>query len=178
MSNSDIAVSVIICTYNNGSMLDRVLDCLAGQRAPEEIAWEVLVVANNCSDNTARVVEAHRAAARIPRLRILDEPTQGLTPARQRGVRETSGEWVVFVDDDCLLDASWLAHALLFTGSNERCGALGGRVLPRWEPGADPLPAEVGWTLACQDYGPVPVEVASLVGAGLMLRRRAIDETG
>jgi len=39
------------------------------------------------------------------RLRIIVEPTPGLTPARLRGIREAQSEFVVFVDDGNLLDA-------------------------------------------------------------------------
>lgn len=173
-----VKVSIVVCTYNNSSILDRVLDRLAQQYCPEDSAWEVLVVDNNCTDDTQQVVERHIKANRIKQLRVVSERQQGLTPARQCGARETAGEWLAFVDDDCLVADSWLANAMRFADGHPRCGALGGVVRPYWESGAEPLPDAVGWTLACQDHGPDARRISSLVGAGLILRRAALKETG
>jgi glycosyltransferase involved in cell wall biosynthesis len=178
MLSKDTLISIVICTHNNSSILDRALDRLSRQHCPEGLAWEVLVVDNNCTDGTQQVVERHRSANRLRRLRVVSEYQQGLTPARQRGVRETSGEWLAFVDDDCLLAESWLANAMCFATGHPRCGALGGVVRPYWESGAEPLPDTVGWALACQDHGPQACRVWSLVGAGLIVRRAALEETG
>jgi hypothetical protein len=65
-----------------------------------------------------------------------------------------------------------------FADGHPRCGALGGLVRPYWESGAKPLPSSVGWTIACQDHGANPCRIGSLVGAGLVLRRAALEETG
>jgi GT2 family glycosyltransferase len=178
MLSDNTTISIIICTHNNSSVLDRVLDCVARQHCPEGLAWEVLVVDNNCMDETQQVVERHRSTSLLGRLRVVSERRQGLTTARQRGVRETAGEWLAFVDDDCLLAESWLANAMRFANGHPRCGALGGIVKPCWESGADPLPDAVGWTLACQEHGANACKIWSLVGAGLIIRRAALEETG
>jgi glycosyltransferase involved in cell wall biosynthesis len=118
MSCDNVKVSILVCTHYNSSVLDRVLDRLAQQYCPEGSAWEVLVVDNNCTDETQQVVERHKNADRIRRLRVVSERRQGRTPARQRGVKETAGEWPAFIDDECLLAECWLVNAM-------RCGALG-----------------------------------------------------
>jgi glycosyltransferase involved in cell wall biosynthesis len=178
MLRDDITISIIICTHNNSSSLHRVLDGLARQHCPEGLTWEVLVVDNNCVDETQLVVEWYRSVSLQGRLRCVSELQQGLTPARQRGVKETAGQWLAFVDDDCLLAESWLANAMRFAADHPSCGALGGVVRPRWESGSRALPDAVSWTLACQDYGPHPRRTSSLVGAGLIVRRAALEETG
>ncbi|TPI20825.1 glycosyltransferase family 2 protein [Mesorhizobium sp. B3-2-1] len=177
MLSGKFKVSVVICTYNNSSVLDRTLDRLARQYCRDR-SWEVLVVDNNCTDDTQLVVERHKNAKRIGQLSVVRERQQGLTPARQRGVRETAGEWLALVDDDCLLDESWLANAIAFADAHPRCGAFGGVVRPYWENGAEPLPKAVGWTLACQDHGLEACRIWGLVGAGIVLRRAALDQTG
>jgi len=178
MEGNSVKISVIICTYNNASILDRVLDRLARQYCPEGWRWELLVIDNNCADETRQVVERHRKSGQLARLAIVSESTQGLTPARRRGAKETTGEWLAFVDDDCLLDERWLDTAMRFADAHPRCGALGGLVRPHWEGGAEPLPDSVAWTLACQDHGRKPCRIWSLVGAGLILRRTALEQTG
>ncbi|UCI10743.1 glycosyltransferase [Mesorhizobium sp. B1-1-8] len=177
MLREKIKISVVICTYNNSSLLDRTLECLSCQKNPG-VPWEVLVVDNNCTDDTLLVANRHKTSNKIERLRIVSEARQGLTPARQRGVNETEGEWLAFVDDDCLLDQSWLINAICFADAHPSCGALGGIVRPKWEGGAEALPDSVGWALACQDHGSTACEIWGLVGAGIVLRRSALEQTG
>ena len=118
-------LAVVICTYDNAAMLDRVLAALASQTAARE-QWDVLVVDNNSGAETHDVLERHRANARVPGLRVVVEPIQGLTPARLRGVRETTAPWIAFVDDDCVLDEGWIDRALAFSRSHAECGGFGG----------------------------------------------------
>ena len=87
------SIDVVICTYNNAALLDATLAAIARQCVPVDVDWQVLVVNNNCTDETQQVVEKHVRSHRLP-LRAVIETSQGLTPARVRGVRETSREWI------------------------------------------------------------------------------------
>lgn len=169
--------TIIICTYNNADSLERVLAALAAQVTPDWIIWDVLVVENNCTDRTVGLVPDFAARHTALRLKMVSECTQGLTPARQRGVREATGEWVAMIDDDCLVAQDWIQRAVDAIVRHPRCGALGGRVMLTWQEGACPIPDDVGWTLARQDH-PDERQVASLAGAGMALRRQALIETG
>ncbi len=93
---------LIICTHNNAALLDRTLTSIAMQRVPPTVTWSVLLVDNNCTDDTQAVVEKYLRANSIS-LNVVSERQQGLTAARLRNVKNTSGEWIAFVDDDCLL---------------------------------------------------------------------------
>ncbi len=171
-------IDVVICTYNHAALLNRALEALARQRETEEVAWSVVVVDNNCTDETPAVVDAHAATGRVPGLRRVSEPEQGLTPARRRGVRATTAPWIAFVDDDCLLDEGWVAQAAAFVRDHAEIGGMGGRVVLDWE---TPPPRYVhgyGWALAAQDHGAEPKEVGSLAGAGMVIRREALDACG
>jgi glycosyltransferase involved in cell wall biosynthesis len=169
--------TIIICTYNNAASLECVLAALAVQVAPAGVDWDVLVVENNCTDGTLQVVQAARERSPAFRLRTVSEPKQGLTPARHRGVRETTSEWLAFIDDDCLVADDWIRRAVETITRHPRCGGLGGTVRLAFQGEAPPLPDDIGWVLARQVY-PDERRVASLVGAGMALRRRALDETG
>jgi glycosyltransferase involved in cell wall biosynthesis len=172
-----VSIDVVICTYNNAALLDRALEALGRQRVPAGVRWGVLVVNNNCTDETARVVERHGRSFGAP-LRTVVEPKQGLTPARLRGVRETAGQWVAFVDDDCLLEEDWVAEAALFAASRPRCGAFGGRVVPEWE--NDPPPHVLGhrYAFAAKYHGETAHRRPWLAGAGMVVRRAALEECG
>jgi glycosyltransferase involved in cell wall biosynthesis len=172
-----VSIDLVICTYNNAALLDATLGAVSRQRVPEGADWQVLVVDNNCTDETPEVLERHRSAARI-RLRAVVEPRQGLTPARVRGVKETRGEWVAFVDDDCLLEEGWVEQAARFAAEHAECGAFGGQVIPRWEVTPPPYVLKRRYAYACKYHGETPHRRPWLAGAGLVVRREALAECG
>src|SRR5262249_3070210 len=58
----------------------------------------------------------------------------GLAPARRRGIHEALGDLLVFVDDDNLLDPSYLSEALSISRDWVRLGAFGsGNIVPEYE---------------------------------------------
>lgn len=171
-----VSLDVAICTYNNASSLSRVLDALSRQRDTDALEWRVLVVENNCGDRTGDVLTAHLQAGIVP-LRVVHEPEQGLTPARLRAVTETSGDWIAFVDDDCLVAENWIAQLAQVIGEHPRAGAVGGEVTLEWESEPAAFVRSRGWAFARQG-GSLGERRASLVGAGMVVRRRALEETG
>ena len=60
-------LDVVVCTYNNAVLLDEALAALGRQRDIECHRWSCLVVDNNCTDDTGRVVQDHIARGAIPR---------------------------------------------------------------------------------------------------------------
>ena len=170
-----VSIDVVICTYNNATLLDATLDTIVRQQVPESVDWQVLVVNNNCTDETAQVVEKHRRA--LP-LRAVVETEQGLTPARVRGVRETSREWIAFVDDDCLLAKNWIEQAAQFAAEHAECGAFGGQVIPRWEMTPPPFVLNRRYAFACKYHGETPHRRPWIAGAGMVVRREALTRCG
>lgn len=168
-----VSIDVVICTYNNAALLDATLDALARQHVSEEVDWEVLVVNNNCTDETPQVLERHRLS-----LRTVVETRQGLTPARVRGVRETSRQWIAFVDDDCLLDENWIEQAAHFAAQHADCGAFGGQIIPRWEITPPPFVLSRRYAFACKYHGETAHRRPWLAGAGLVARREALVSCG
>ena len=173
-----VSLALVVCTYNRAADLDRALDAMGRQRPEPGVAWSALVVDNNSTDRTAETVAEHVAEGRVPGLRRVVEQTQGLTPARRRGLRETEAEWVAFVDDDNLIRPDWVAELAGAIRQHPEAGAVGGRVLPLWAAPPPPFLPPFGWAYAMQDHGPEPCEVNGLVGAGLAVRRAALEQTG
>ncbi|HYB53873.1 MAG TPA: glycosyltransferase [Thermoanaerobaculia bacterium] len=124
-------LSVVIGTFNRALLLEGTLRALAEQRVPESLKWEIVVVDNNSRDETARVVAAFVEMAAVPTRRFF-EPQQGLSHARNRGLREARGSLIAFIDDDVLPAPDWVAQ---IAAAIDRWDALGvgGRILPRWE---------------------------------------------
>lgn len=178
------SLEIVICTYNNALMLDRALAAIARQRQPEGLGWSVLVVDNNCTDETSAVVRRHVRAGVIPSLRRVVEPKQGLTDARLRGVKESAADWIAFVDDDCMLAADWLEEAASFAAAHPRCGAFGGQIRLKWEAPPTPLALRYRKAYSEQDLGPSARRLPQrrpyqyLAGAGLVVRREALEASG
>ena len=99
--NKNPSVSFIICTYNRASYLDDTLRSLLDFSSPE-FDYEFIVIDNNSTDNTAGVAEKFRtiAAQNGTKLHYFKETKQGLSYARNRGIREAGAKNVVFFDDD------------------------------------------------------------------------------
>jgi glycosyltransferase involved in cell wall biosynthesis len=157
-------------------MLDCALAGLARQNEPPELAWQVLVIDNNCTDETPSVVESHRDAG-LPVSRIV-EPEQGLTAARRRGVASGGAPWIAFVDDDCVVGENWLKAIARFAHEHADAGAFGGRVRLEWEGDPPDYVLHYPWAFAEQNHGAEPKRVEALVGAGIVVRRAALEQCG
>jgi glycosyltransferase involved in cell wall biosynthesis len=121
-------ITVILCTYNRCQSLASALDSLAASILPETIEWEVLVVDNNSSDQTAAVVKDF--ASRHPgRFRYRFEPQQGKSYALNAGIREAQGNILAFVDDDVTVEPMWLQNLTSALRDRQWAGS-GGRILP------------------------------------------------
>jgi glucosyl-dolichyl phosphate glucuronosyltransferase len=171
-------LEVVICTYNNAGMLDEVLAALGRQRDVDGGGWSCVVVDNNCTDGTERVVRRHIALGAIPGLRLVHEPTQGLTPARLCGVHASTAPWIAFVDDDCILDEDWIAAAAAFAESHPHVGAFGGRVTLDFTAEPPPYATAYSYSFAAQERGNARQRVGFLVGAGLVVKRAALSACG
>lgn len=117
-------ISVITCTRNpRREYLDRVLHALYNQTYPPD-AFEIIIV-DNGSYPPLTIAE--------DRCRVVVEPTAGLTHARLRGILEAKGDWLVFVDDDNVLDINYLVNAEKVWTGFPQLGAIGGRSEPEFE---------------------------------------------
>jgi glycosyltransferase involved in cell wall biosynthesis len=122
-------LSVIICTQNpRADYFRRCLDALRAQRLPND-RWE-LVVVDNCSDEAvaSRIDLSWHSAGRVVR-----EESMGLTSARLRGIRESMGELLVFVDDDNVLDPDFLEVAMRTMEERPFLGSWSGQCRPAFE---------------------------------------------
>ncbi|MFM1920863.1 MAG: hypothetical protein RLZZ303_2497 [Candidatus Hydrogenedentota bacterium] len=171
-------ISVVICTYNRAAYLEQTLSTFFRQEHLDRVPHELIVVDNNSSDATPEVVQqfgSHKA------LHYHFESKQGLSRARNRGVAESRGEIIAYLDDDVLISPGWLgAVASCFeqTGSD----VVGGRSILRFE--AQPP----GWfgpefrrSLSEVDLGPLRIDAGKgqrLYGLNVSYRRKALVDAG
>jgi glycosyltransferase involved in cell wall biosynthesis len=121
--------------------LQRTLAALQTQTLPRE-QWELLLI-DNASE---KALAGEWDLSWHPRVRQLCERELGLTPARLRGIRESNGDLLVFVDDDNLLAADYLATAAELFTKRADLGVASGRLLPEYEtPPPDWFPQYESW---------------------------------
>ena len=108
LDNSELSISVVICTYNRAELLVKGLQTIFDQTLTMS-HYEVIVVDNNSIDNTRAVTEDF--CRRFPNIRYFFETQQGLSYARNRGWREAKGAYVAYIDDECKVPLQWLAIA-------------------------------------------------------------------
>ena len=107
VDGQSMLVTVAICTWNRAALLRATLEQMTRLEVPAGLNWELVVVNNNCSDETDTVLRAF--ADSLP-IRRLYEPRLGLSHARNTAVREAVGEYIIWTDDDVLVDEQWLAE--------------------------------------------------------------------
>ena len=100
-------LSIIICTYNRSRLLKKCLESLLPQ-LNEEI--EIIVIDNNSSDDTNEIVRAYDF--KHPNIRYVFEPNTGLSHARNRGIKESNADWILYIDDDAIAFPDLVERAL------------------------------------------------------------------
>ncbi|GAC1459598.1 MAG: hypothetical protein PVSMB1_09560 [Gemmatimonadaceae bacterium] len=172
-------ITVAICTWNRCELLRATLAQMAKLSVPSIIRWELLVVDNNCTDDTASVLRAFQD--RLP-IRVLSESRPGASHARNRVLQEASGDFIVFTDDDVLVDEGWLAAFANAAREFPDAAAFGGPITPWFLTPPDPdlraaFPSlESGFCGLEQPIsaGPMPAD-AHIWGANMAYRREAIS---
>jgi glucosyl-dolichyl phosphate glucuronosyltransferase len=134
------SVTVAICTWNRDHLLRQTLEEMTRLAVPAGLVWELLVVNNNCTDDTDGVIAAF--AKRLP-IRRLFESQPGLSHARNRAIAEAAGDYVVWTDDDVLVSPEWLAAYARAFARRPDAAVFGGPVAP-WFPTTPPPRA--GWS--------------------------------
>lgn len=106
-------ISIIVPCHNYGAYLARALKSVVAQNDPD---WEVIVVDDGSTDDTQSVVEAWRAT-HPEHIRWLTQDNAGPGAARNHGARETTGDWLLFLDaDDVLLPGALARYREAATG--------------------------------------------------------------
>ncbi|HEY3908933.1 MAG TPA: glycosyltransferase [Stellaceae bacterium] len=153
-------VSVVVCAYNAERTMDACLASLEVLNYPD---YEVIVVNDGSRDRTLEIAEG------FPYCRIISQPNQGLSAARNVGAAAATGEIVAYTDSDCVADPDWLTY-LVAKMEASGLAACGGPNFP--PPEASLVPAAV----AVAPGGPTHVllsdEVAEhIAGCNMAFRR-------
>jgi glycosyltransferase involved in cell wall biosynthesis len=182
-SGTRVRVTVAVCTRDRPRLLQRCLASIAAADAVagEEVELDLLVVDNASADDETRRT-AFASGARCVR-----EPIPGLDFARNRAVQESRGEVVAFVDDDAVVDPTWLRTLIRSFAAEPDARAVSGQVLalrvdtPARFEFERTTGFSLGWdpTMFTLALGPeMPFRPGMGVGCNMAFRRDALDAVG
>jgi glycosyltransferase involved in cell wall biosynthesis len=170
-------ISVIICTHNpRRDFLSRTINSLKNQTIEGE-EWNVTIVDNASDEDVRELIQWGDLQGSVVR-----EEQPGLSHARMRGIRETNGDLIVFVDDDNVLRSDYLDVALKISKEYPFIGAWGGALEadyeikpPEW---SEPFLRRLAIYDVPQDvWGKLPYHYEILpAGAGMCVRRDVARE--
>ena len=125
-------LTAIICTYNRAKYIGNLLESIAANDLPKS-EYEVLLVDNNCTDNTQEICEAFTKVHPDIQFHYTHEPEQGLSAARNKGIKEAHGDILVYIDDDALVDTHYLRTYADWFAAHPETMACGGPIEPLYE---------------------------------------------
>ena len=133
-----LRLSLIVATYNRSASLINALESVAQQNAPAS-EWECIVINNNSSDDTPERFAEFAAAHPDLNMRMVTELRQGLSFARNRGIRESEAEYIAIIDDDERISPDFISSYISLFDSTPDAVAAGGPIVaeypsgrPRW----------------------------------------------
>jgi len=136
-------ITVAVCTRDRPERLLAFLNSAKDLVVPPGLRWELIIVDNGTNDASDKVVE--KFASSLP-IRRVEEPVPGISPARNRAVREARGDYICWSDDDTILDHNWLAAYAAAFARHPEAAIFGGKILRNLE---EPVPRWVRKSLGC-----------------------------
>lgn len=167
--------SIIVSVYTLERIRD-LSDAVGSILSQMTAADELLILADGRPELVAGLQKAFAGKA----LRIIEAKEPGLCYARNLGIRESRGEFIVFVDDDAVPQAGWLAK-LLKPYSDPKVLSTGGGIIPEWETARPSwFPEELDWLVGCfyEGHTKEPKAVRNVIGANMSFRRIVFEKAG
>ena len=163
--------AIIVPTRGRPHYLDRALASIAPQAAA--LGAELIVVDDGPEISTRTVAEAHGASY------ISEGAGDGLNAARNRGVRATGAELLIFTDDDVEVHPGWLLALLEGAAEQpEQVGVFSGPIHARIEDHRFRACGREGWPITTTELGPGDADCVYAWGSNMMIRRSAFEAVG
>ncbi len=121
-------ISLIICTYNRADFLKLALQSIVEQDTSIH-DYEIVVINNNCTDNTDEVINDFRKHYPTCSLIYAYEEKQGLSHSRNKAIEVSTTDWLAFIDDDARVDVHYTRNFLSFINQYKDIKAVGGPIL-------------------------------------------------
>lgn len=125
-------LSIIICTYNREKYIKRCLNSFINQSLNKNL-WELLIVNNNSTDNTDFLITDFISANTEINTKYIIEKKQGLSVARNTGIKNANGKYIIFIDDDAFVIDQYLENIYQYVSKYTDEIAFGGKIKPYLE---------------------------------------------
>lgn len=103
-------VSVVVPTFNREKLLKNLLDSLHNQSYPVD-KLEIIIVDDGSKDGTRQMAEEYQKGSNR-NLKYFFQQNKGPAAARNTGIRNSRGSFIVFIDDDCVASSNWLEEMI------------------------------------------------------------------
>ena len=125
-------LTAVICTYNRAKYIGPLLENIAANDL-SKAEYEILLVDNNCTDNTREICDTFASNHPDVNFCYVVETEQGLSAARNKGIKEAKGDIIVYIDDDALVDTWYLRIIVEYMSVHPEIDAVGGPIVPLYE---------------------------------------------
>jgi arylsulfatase A-like enzyme/glycosyltransferase involved in cell wall biosynthesis len=183
-------LAVVICTYNRSASLVETLASLYACGYAGQECVDIVVVANNCRDDTLDRLADFRAAHPHDKLRLtwIEEPKAGKSYALNAAIAHTTHDVLCFIDDDQTVEAGFIGNLLDGMDAHPDEAIYCGRIWPAWD-GSEPdwVHTEGEYAIPIRPFPEFDLGHESLTlapdarlpsGGNIVVRRRVFDTTG
>ncbi len=171
-----IDVSVLVSTCNRAPDIARLLECLEQQQLSADRRWELVVVDNNSTDQTATVVRNVETTNPYP-IRYLFERRQGKSHALNSGLTVARGRLIAFTDDDVLPPSGWLQGIIDFFEAHPDATCIGGAV-HLYNPDDAPVSIRLATEPATANATTFDANYIPIMGCNMAMRAGLIRQIG
>jgi len=169
-----VNISVIVSTYTKDRWND-VLRCVESVKNQTLKPYEILLILDPIDD----LIDFYKE--KLPNyVKIVESDGFGLSKARNKGILESKGDIIAFIDDDAWADKYWLERMVENYSDNNVYG-VGGKIIPVFENRRPKwLPQELDWIVGCTYKGmpEVKSEIRNPIGANMSFKREAFEIAG
>jgi glycosyltransferase involved in cell wall biosynthesis len=161
MTDQRTTVSVIIPAHNEDAYIRQCLESIILQDYPEDLI-EIIVVDNNSTDSTADVTKS------FPQIGYFFKKEGPVGAVRNFGVSHSKGEYLAFIDSDCVAPKNWLTTALQLLKTSSQL-VIGGKC----QTSSDASWIETDWILGVSEQ---KTEKLDLLGASIIMSRTSFQD--
>lgn len=168
-------ISVVVSTRNRSVKLRHLLDALQLQTLSGREAWELVIVDNRSTDDTANVIHSFTESSAFPIVYAFEE-RPGKSRALNTGIALARGAIMAFTDDDCVPAPDWL-ECLSREFTDDDCVCVGGRV-ELFDPADIPITIRVSRDPAVIDISNFPPANIPVIGCNMAIRATTLHAVG
>ena len=109
MKANDIKISVVVPLYNKEKSIEATLQSVLAQTYTD---YEIIIVDDGSTDNSLNVMRKRISELENESIRVIQKENGGVSSARNRGIEDSKGEYIAFLDADDLWDKEYLAEQI------------------------------------------------------------------